>query len=89
MYRIRPYLQKIYHMENGYIGSLYPAGHILESLYVIGKKTGSLEMVDRPEIRFAHMGEPQGMTVFYDRFLEHTDAGIRVTIGSGRLPIQQ
>ena len=28
-----PYLLKIYHMENGYIGSLYSINHILEGLY--------------------------------------------------------
>lgn len=80
-----PYLLKIYHMENGYIGSLYPAGHILEGLYD-QEENWVLEMVDRAGNTVAHMGEPyKGMTVSYDRFLEYTDAGIRVTIGSGRL----
>ena len=65
-----PYLLKIYHMENGYIGSLYPAGHILEGLYD-QEENWVLEMVDRAGNTVAHMGEPyKGMTVSYDRFLE-------------------
>lgn len=80
-----PYLLKIYHMENGYIGSLYLVEHILDGLYD-QEKNWALEMVDNEGNTVACQGEPyKGMTISYERFLEYTNAGIRVTIGSGRL----
>ena len=80
-----PYLLKVYHMENGYIGSLYLVEHILDGLYA-QEKNWALEMVDNAGNTVARQGEPyKGMTISYERFLEYTNAGIRVTIGSGRL----
>ena len=52
-----PCLLKIYHMENGYIGSLYSINHILEGLYD-KEENWVLEMVDNAGNTVAQKGTP-------------------------------
>lgn len=80
-----PYLLKIYHMENGYIGSLYSINHILEGLYD-KEENWVLEMVDNAGNTVAQKGTPhREATISYDKVLDYTNVGIRVTVGSARL----
>ena len=75
----------IYHMENGYIGSLYSINHILEGLYD-KEENWVLEMVDNAGNTVAQKGTPhREATISYDKVLDYTNVGIRVTVGSARL----
>lgn len=70
---------------NGYIGSLYSINHILEGLYD-KEENWVLEMVDNAGNTVAQKGTPhREATISYDKVLDYTNVGIRVTVGSARL----
>lgn len=81
----KPYLFKIYQMDDGYIGSLYAAEKILDGMYN-REESWLLEMVDSEGNTVLEEGKTyRGVTVSYVRELSYTNVEIRVTIRSARL----
>ncbi len=81
----KPFLFKIYKMDNGYIGSLYAAEKILNGMHN-REENWFLEMVDsRGNIILEEGKSHRGVTVSYARALNYTNVEIRVTIRSARL----
>lgn len=80
-----PYIFKIYHMYNGYIGSLYSAERVLDGLYD-KKADWFLEILDSDKQNVLEKGEKYaGKTVSYESQLKGTEITISVSVKSGHL----